>query len=42
MLSNEVAKANAVSERMYVPGGLLGVIFMPILIAPTLLRIIQA
>lgn len=42
MLSDEVAKANAVSERMYVPGGLLGVTFMLILIAPTLLRIIQS
>jgi hypothetical protein len=40
-LSNEIAKANAVSERMYVPGGLLGVTFMLILIAPTLLRIIE-
>lgn len=42
LLSNEVAKANAVSERMYVPGGLLGVTFMLILIAPTLLRILEA
>jgi len=42
LLSNEVAKANAVSERMYVPGGLLGVTFMLILIAPTLLRILQS
>lgn len=41
MLSNEVAKSNAISERMYVPGGLLGVCFMMILIAPTLLRIIE-
>lgn len=41
-LSNEVAKSNAISERMYVPGGLLGVTFMLILIAPSLLRIIQS
>ena len=42
LLSKEVAKSNAVSERMYVPGGLLGVTFMLILIAPTLLRITQS
>lgn len=39
MLSDEVSKANAASERMYVPMSLLGVIFMLILIAPQILRV---
>lgn len=39
MLSAEVAKANATSERMYVPASLLGVVFMAILLTPALLRL---
>jgi Flp pilus assembly protein TadB len=38
MLSAEVGKANAASERMYIPASLLGVVFMAILIAPSMLR----
>ena len=39
MLSAEVAKANAIAERMYIPGSLVGVIFMALLVAPALLRV---
>lgn len=39
MLSAEVGKANAASERMYIPASLLGVVFMGILIAPSMLRL---
>ncbi len=38
MLSDEITEANAVGERMSIPGSLLGVIFMAILVAPSLLR----
>lgn len=38
MLNAEVAHANAVGERMTIPGSLLGVIFMALLVAPSLLR----
>lgn len=38
MLNAEVAQANAVGERMTIPGSLLGVIFMALLVAPSLLR----
>lgn len=38
MLNAEVAQANAVGERMTIPGSLLGVIFMTLLVAPSLLR----
>ncbi len=38
MLSAEVGKANAASERMYIPASLLGVVFMAILVAPSMLR----
>lgn len=38
MLSAEVSKANAASERMYIPASLLGVVFMAILVAPSILR----
>jgi Flp pilus assembly protein TadB len=38
MLNDEVAQANAVGERMTIPGSLLGVIFMALLVAPALLR----
>lgn len=39
MLSAELGKANAVSERMYIPASLLGVVFMAILVAPSMLRL---
>lgn len=38
MLSAEVGKANATAERMYIPASLVGIIFMAILVAPSLLR----
>ncbi len=38
MLSAEVGKANATSERMYIPASLLGIVFMAILVTPSLLR----
>ena len=40
MLNNELAKANEVGERMSIPMSLLGVIFLAILVAPSLLRIL--
>jgi hypothetical protein len=42
MLNNEIAQANAVGERMTIPGSLLGVIFMALLVAPSLLRMFTA
>lgn len=38
MLNDEIAEANAIGERMTIPGSLLGVIFMALLVAPALLR----
>ena len=38
MLNEELAQANAVGERMSIPGSLLGVVFMALLVAPSLLR----
>lgn len=38
MLNDEIAEANAVGERMTIPGSLLGVIFMALLVAPSVLR----
>ncbi|MGK2876406.1 MAG: type II secretion system F family protein, partial [Nocardioides sp.] len=38
MLSAELGKANAVSERMYIPASLLGIVFMAILVTPSMLR----
>lgn len=38
MLNDELAEANAVGERMSIPGSLLGVVFMALLVAPSLLR----
>ncbi|MFT4261944.1 MAG: type II secretion system F family protein [Nocardioides sp.] len=38
MLNDEIAEANAVGERMTIPGSLLGVIFLALLVAPSLLR----
>lgn len=40
MLNDELTEANAIGERMSIPGSLLGVIFMAILLAPSLLRMI--
>ncbi|WP_152191176.1 type II secretion system F family protein [Georgenia satyanarayanai] len=37
MLSDELAVANALGERMTIPGSLVGVIFMALLLAPALL-----
>lgn len=42
MLNDEVAQANTVGERMTIPGSLLGVIFMALLVAPSLLRMLTA
>jgi hypothetical protein len=42
MLNDELAQANAVGERMTIPGSLLGVIFMALLVAPSLLRMFTA
>src|SRR3954470_22724456 len=38
MLNDEISEANAVGERMTIPGSLLGVIFMALLVPPSLLR----
>lgn len=38
LLNDELAQANAIGERMSMPGSLLGVIFMALLVAPSLLR----
>jgi hypothetical protein len=42
LLNDEIAQANAVGERMTIPGSLLGVIFMALLVAPSLLRMFTA
>jgi hypothetical protein len=42
MLNDEITQANAVGERMTIPGSLLGVIFMALLVAPSLLRMFTA
>lgn len=42
MLNEEIAQANAVGERMTIPGSLLGVIFMALVVAPSLLRMFTA
>jgi Flp pilus assembly protein TadB len=42
MLNEEIAQANAVGERMTIPGSLLGVIFMALLVTPSLLRMFNA
>ena len=42
MLNDEIAQANAVGERMTIPGSLLGVIFMGLLVAPSLLRMLAS
>lgn len=40
MLAAEKAKADQIVERLYIPMSLLGVIFLAILVAPALLRVI--
>ncbi|GAA4699833.1 type II secretion system F family protein [Nocardioides conyzicola] len=42
MLNDEIAQANAVGERMTIPGSLLGVIFMALLVTPSLLRMLTS
>lgn len=42
MLNDEIAEANAIGERMTIPGSLLGVIFMALLVAPALLRMFSS
>ena len=42
LLSEELAKSNATNERMSMPMSLLGVVFMIILVAPSLLRVMGA
>ena len=42
MLNDEIAQANAIGERMTIPGSLLGVIFMALLVAPSLLRMFSS
>ena len=37
---DELADANAIGERMSIPGSLLGIVFMALLIAPALLRML--
>lgn len=40
MLNDELTEANAIGEKMSIPMSLLGVIFLVILVAPALLRVI--
>ena len=40
MLTAEQGKANEISERMVIPGSLLGVVFIGLLVAPSLLRML--
>lgn len=40
MLNDELTEANAVGERMSIPASLLGVIFMALLLGPSLLRMV--
>lgn len=42
MLNDEITEANAVGERMTIPASLLGVIFMALLVAPSLLRMFSS
>lgn len=42
MLHDEITEANAVGERMTIPASLLGVVFMALLVTPSLLRILTA
>ena len=40
MLNDELTEANAIGERMSIPASILGVVFMALLLAPSLLRMI--
>lgn len=42
MLNDELAAANAIGERMSIPGSLLGVVFMALLLAPAILGMLFA
>lgn len=42
MLTGEQGKANEVSERMVVPGSLLGAVFIALLVTPALLRLLTS
>jgi len=42
LLTNAQGKANEVSERMVVPGSLLGVVFIALLVTPPLLRLLTS
>jgi len=42
MLTTEQGKANEISERMVMPGSLLGIVFIAILIVPSLLRLLPS
>lgn len=39
LLSEELAEANLVEERMYIPASFLGLVFLALLMAPSLLRL---
>jgi hypothetical protein len=41
MLTAEQAKANEVAERMIIPASLLGAVFVAILVAPAILRLLN-
>ena len=42
MLTAELARANVIEERMYIPASLLGLVFLCLLIAPSILRLLGA
>lgn len=42
LLNAELAKANLVEERMYIPGAALGVVFLALLLTPALLRLLSS
>lgn len=39
LLSEELARANVVEERMWLPGSFLGLVFLGLLLAPSLMRL---
>ena len=42
LLSEELARASLVEERMYFPASILGLVFLALLMAPPLLRLLDA
>jgi len=42
ILSADLAEANLVEERMYIPGSFIGVVFLALLLTPPLLRLMAA